>query len=70
MPLPMIIIDIILQAVQTLGGVVTGNYTFTDPYDERVGILLCPDIDWHVDKFQASFFIQVYFFTMHTNLLE
>lgn len=40
-----------------MGGVTTGNYTFTDPYDPRVGVLLCPDVDWHVDKFQGSFFI-------------
>jgi len=53
-----------------MGGVTTGNYTFTDPYDPRVGVLLCPDVDWHIDKFQGSFFINVFLFTVHTNVKE
>lgn len=59
-----ILTELLLQAVKGVGGVKTGNYTFTNPYDARVGVLLCPDVDWHVDKFQASFFIGVLFFTV------
>jgi hypothetical protein len=55
-----VIIDPTWQAVQDKGGIVTGNYNFIDPYDARVGVLLCPDIDWHcVDKYQSSFFVNV-----------
>jgi hypothetical protein len=44
-----------------VGGVVTGEYTFFDPYDPRVGILVCPDKDHHIDRFDAGFFVQVTF---------
>ncbi len=44
-----------------MGGVVTGEYTFLDPYDPRVGVLVCPDIDHHIDRFNAGFFVQVTF---------
>jgi hypothetical protein len=64
------IIDLVWQAVQSMGGVTTGIHTFTDPYDPRVGVLLCPDVDWHIDKFQGSFFINVFLFTVHTNVKE
>jgi len=44
-----------------VGGVVTGEYTFLDPYDPRVGVLVCPDIDHHIHRFDAGFFVQVTF---------
>lgn len=56
--------------MQHVGGVTTGSYTFTDPYDPRVGVLLCPDLDWHVGKFQAAFFVNVFLLTVYTNIKE
>ena len=44
-----------------MGGVVTGIHTFRDPFDHRVGILVCPDIDHHIDRFEAGFFVNVIF---------
>jgi len=45
-----------------VGGVATGEYTFfLDPYDPRVGVLVWPDIDHHIDRFDAGFFVQVTF---------
>jgi hypothetical protein len=32
-----------------MGGVVTGSFTFLDPYDDRVGVLVAPDIDHHIE---------------------
>jgi hypothetical protein len=49
------IIDLVWQAVQSTGGVTTGNYTFTDPYDPRVGVLLCPDVDGTLISFKVPF---------------
>lgn len=28
-----------------------------DPFDPRVGVLLVPDLDHHVDSFQAGFYV-------------
>jgi len=47
----------LLSAVQSMGGVVTGKQTFLDPYDEHVGVLVAPDIDHHIDRFEAGFFV-------------
>ena len=44
-----------------MGGVVTGSFTFLDPYDDRVGVLVAPDIDHHIDRFEAGFFVNVTF---------
>ena len=44
-----------------MGGVVTGSFTFLDPYDHRVGVLVAPDIDHHIDRFEAGFFVNVTF---------
>lgn len=46
--------------MQHVGGVTTESYAFTDPYDPRIGVLLCPDLDWHVGQFQAAFFVNVF----------
>jgi hypothetical protein len=56
--------------MQDVGGVNTGSYTFTDPYDPRIGVLLCPDLDWHVGEFQAAFFVHVFPSTVDTNIKE
>ena len=45
--------------MQDNGGVRTGSFAFTDPYDLRTGVLVCPDIDIHVDLFQAAFLVEV-----------
>jgi hypothetical protein len=32
-----------------------GEYKVTDPYDPRVGVLVGPDLDIHIDNFEAGF---------------
>ena len=49
------------EAREAIGGVQTGAFTFIDPFDLRVGVLLCPDIEIHVDRFQGSFLVSVLF---------
>jgi len=45
--------------MQDNGGVKTDNFNFTDPYDPRTGVLVCPDIDLHLGLYQASFLVGV-----------
>ena len=45
--------------MQDNGGVKTDNFNFTDPYDPRTGVLVCPDIALHLDLYQASFLVGV-----------
>ena len=49
------------EARQATGGVQTGAFTFVDPFDPNVGVLLFPDIGMHVDQFQGSFLVSVLF---------
>ena len=48
-----------MQALQSVGGVKTGIYSYVDPFDPRTGILLCPDLDLHVNLFESAFYIEV-----------
>ena len=51
----------LFQAKFADGGVKTGQHTFQDPYDLRVGVLLSPDLDFCIDQFWSSFIVSVLF---------
>jgi hypothetical protein len=59
-----------LQALQSVGGVKTGSYSYIDPYDPRTGVLLCPDLDLHIDLFQSAFYIEAITFSVRANIEE
>jgi hypothetical protein len=40
-------------------GLTTGGFEFVDPYDRELGVLACPDLDWDIDRFHASVYLEV-----------